>query len=320
MKKFLPIILIIWIFIRYPLAQAQTPSVNQAPNNVGHYMDRVLERTNIASEAASLVLEANQYRHSAMEALKVGNKDEARKLFRQSAEVVASALSERDERREDPFLREYLSELTSELVKLDTAIKQDIVLPTDLNFSHQLITEFSNYYQGRGRKQVAVSLTRFSQYEQMMKETFQKEGVPEWLLAVGLVESGYSRTAQSPKQALGIWQFIPATANRYGLQITELIDERQDPKKSTSAAAKYLRDLYVLFGDWTLALAAYNAGEERIAKIIRRTGIRNFWVMVDKGLLPKETANYVPAVLASSKLMNSNKNIKLGDNRNVYSN
>jgi len=313
-KKFL---LITWFFICCSFVQAQTPSVNQAPNpNVGGYMDRVLERAIVASEAANIVLAANQYRNSATEALKAGNKDEARNLFRQAVEVVASALPERDERREDPLLRKYLAELTSELLKLDTITKQDVSLTKDLDFSHPLVAEFSSYYQGRGQKHFSISLTRFSQYKHMMKETFQKEGVPEWLLAVGLVESGYNQLAQSPKQALGIWQFIPATANRYGLQTTDLIDERQDPKKSTRAAAQYLRDLYALFGDWTLALAAYNAGEERIAKIIRRTGIRNFWVMVYKGLLPKETANYVPAVLASSKLMNFNS-FSRGDDKNV---
>jgi hypothetical protein len=316
MKKCLPIILFL---ICCSFVQAQTPPVNQAASpttNVGHHLDRVLKQATLASEAASLVLAANEYRQAATEALKAGNKDEARKLFRQSAEVVASALPERDEKREDPFLREYLTELTSELLKLDTTTKQNTALATSLSFSHPSIAAFTSYYQGRGQKHFSVSLTRFSQYEQMMREIFQKEGVPEWLLAVGLVESGYNPLAQSPKQALGIWQFIPATANRYGLKTTELIDERQDSRKSTRAAAQYLRDLYALFGDWMLALAAYNAGEERIAKIIRRTGIRDFWLMVDKGLLPQETASYVPAVLASSQLMHS-KDFKTGDDKNV---
>jgi membrane-bound lytic murein transglycosylase D len=91
--------------------------------------------------------------------------------------------------------------------------------------------------------------------------------------------------------------------DRYGLRRTAWSDERDSPEKSTRAAARYLRDLHALFGDWLLALAAYNWGESRVAIVIHRTGIRDFWTMADRGLLPKETANYVPSVLAASRLL-----------------
>jgi hypothetical protein len=137
----------------------------------------------------------------------------------------------------------------------------------------------------------------------MMAQVFRQEGVPEWLLGVGFVESTYNSGAHSPKEAHGIWQFMPGTGDRYGLKRTAWTDERSSPEKSTRAAARYLRDLHALFGDWLLALAAYNWGEGRVAKVIHRTGIRDFWALADRGLLPQETTNYVPSVLAASYLL-----------------
>jgi Transglycosylase SLT domain len=140
----------------------------------------------------------------------------------------------------------------------------------------------------------------------MMAQVFREEGVPEWLLGVGFVESTYNTGAHSPKAAHGIWQFIPGTGDRYGLKRTAWTDERGNPEKSTRAAARYLRDLHALFGDWLLAVAAYNTGENRVAKVMHRTGIRDFWSLADRGLLPQETINYVPSVLAASQLLFGN--------------
>jgi membrane-bound lytic murein transglycosylase D len=133
----------------------------------------------------------------------------------------------------------------------------------------------------------------------MMRKVFREEGVPEDLIFVGLVESAYNPYARSVAGATGIWQFVRGTGRRYGLKQAGVIDERHDPEKSTRAAARYLQDLYGMFGDWHMALAAYNAGEYRVLKVIEKTGIKDFWHMSRRGLLPRETINYVPAVLAA---------------------
>jgi hypothetical protein len=128
---------------------------------------------------------------------------------------------------------------------------------------------------------------------------FVEEGVPLELLVVAGVESGFNPQAVSPKGARGAWQLMPATAERFGLRVDGLVDERTHPQRSTRVAARYLRELYEQFGDWLLALAAYNAGEGRVAKAVERGGTRDFWQLAQQRLLPEETRRYVPAVLRS---------------------
>lgn len=129
------------------------------------------------------------------------------------------------------------------------------------------------------------------------RKIFEEAGVPVELLAVAGVESGFNPHARSPKGALGVWQFMPATARRYGLRVNETIDDRLNPELETHAAVRYLRDLHLKFGDWILALAAYDAGEDRVQTAIERSGITDFWILKQQHLLSKETRNYVPAVL-----------------------
>jgi len=131
----------------------------------------------------------------------------------------------------------------------------------------------------------------------VMERVLHEEGLPNSFLAVAKVESGFNRFALSPKNARGLWQFIPETARRFGLRVDSRADERVDPEKSTRAAARYLKELHQRFGDWKLALAGYNAGEQRVERAIERSGSREFGRLAP--LLPAETRQYVPAVMAA---------------------
>ena len=125
---------------------------------------------------------------------------------------------------------------------------------------------------------------------------FREEGLPIELLTVARVESNFDPLALSPKGARGLWQFMPATARRYGLRVDALRDDRLDGEKSTRAAARYLGDLYAQFKNWPLTLAAYNAGEDRVQRAIERAGSADFWALSHARQLPRETRAYVPSI------------------------
>jgi membrane-bound lytic murein transglycosylase D len=143
------------------------------------------------------------------------------------------------------------------------------------------------------------ALDRGSKYLPRIARILIEEGVPSELAYLPIVESGFSIHAVSHAGAVGPWQFIRGTGQRYGLRIDGYVDERRDPEKATRAAARYLRDLYERFGDWHLALAGYNSGEGNIERIQEWKGCENFWEMSDRGYLPNETSEFVPRFLAA---------------------
>lgn len=132
------------------------------------------------------------------------------------------------------------------------------------------------------------------------RKVFEGQGVPTELLSVAAVESGFNPKAASPAGARGMWQFMKSTARIYGLKVGKRQDERLDPNLSTVAAAKHLRDLFVSFQDWHLALAAYNAGSGAVNKVMVREGESDFWELARNGNLPRETRKFVPRVIALS--------------------
>lgn len=138
---------------------------------------------------------------------------------------------------------------------------------------------------------------------------FREEGLPLELLSIAKVESNFNPLALSPKGARGLWQFMPATARRYGLRVDVLRDDRLDGGKSTRAAARYLRDLHMQFKDWPLALAAYNAGEDAVQRAIQRTGDTNFWTLSSARQLPRETRLYVPSILRAIESQGNSSNV-----------
>jgi membrane-bound lytic murein transglycosylase D len=163
-----------------------------------------------------------------------------------------------------------------------------------------------DFLQNRNKDKTELWLERSGKYTPMIREQLRARGMPEDLIYLAFIESGYSTKARSHAAAVGLWQFIAETGKRYGLEVNGYVDERRDPIESTDAALDYLQELYDRFGSWYLAAAAYNTGENRVARIMRqRTGSergadQDFWKIA--GLLPRETRNYVPLMLAAGHI------------------
>lgn len=165
---------------------------------------------------------------------------------------------------------------------------------------NKLVDQWIKYFTGRGRKYMHIYLERSARYIPMMKATFRERGMPDDLAYIAMIESGFSPTAFSHASAVGYWQFIRSTGKRYNLRIDTFVDERRDPILSTQSAATYLDSLYSLFGDWHLALAAYNVGEGRVQRAVMKYRTRNFWELASKRrALPRETDNYIPKYIAA---------------------
>ncbi|HEY6466183.1 MAG TPA: LysM peptidoglycan-binding domain-containing protein, partial [Candidatus Acidoferrales bacterium] len=174
------------------------------------------------------------------------------------------------------------------------SVKHD--LPLTVNAS--VLQYLSFFTTTKGRAIVEHGLDRESQYDTMIRRVLRQEGVPEDLVYLAQAESAFLPDALSRVGARGIWQFMPYRGEEYGLERNYWIDERSDPEQATRAAARHMRDLYGMFGDWYLVMAAYNSGPLNVTRAIERTGYADFWELQKRGALPKQTQNYVPIIVA----------------------
>jgi membrane-bound lytic murein transglycosylase D len=170
-----------------------------------------------------------------------------------------------------------------------------------------LVEKWLDYFQNRGRKYYAAYLERSGRYVPMMKRILRENGLPEDIIYLAMIESGFRPSAKSRAKAVGTWQFMKGTGKLYGLRTSFWIDERRDPEKSTIAAAQHLKDLYDEFNSWPLAFAGYNAGRGKITKAIRKYSTEDFWEMSRSRnrYLRSETKNYVPKMIAAALIAKS---------------
>jgi membrane-bound lytic murein transglycosylase D len=179
----------------------------------------------------------------------------------------------------------------------DSAYVKPYNIPMILNDS---VENHMEYFKTRGRDIFQLWLDRSARYIPVMKSIFKEKNLPEDLVYVAMIESGFNPYAVSWCRAVGPWQFMPATGKLYGLKIDWWIDERKDPIKSTNAAAEHLKDLHNLFGSWPLALASYNAGAGKVQRAVLRTRSDDFWDLKASRYIRSETKNYVPKFMAAT--------------------
>jgi membrane-bound lytic murein transglycosylase D len=170
-------------------------------------------------------------------------------------------------------------------------------VPIVLNAS---VESHLDYFNTKGRDRFLLWLNRSGRYVPLMTQIFRENGLPEDLVFVSLIESGFNPYAYSRSRAVGAWQFMNGTGRKYGLRIDSYIDERRDVVKATHAAAAYLKDLYAMFNSWPLALASYNGGEGRVGRAMKRTNAEDFWELRTTHHLHPETRNYVPKFMAAT--------------------
>ncbi len=210
-----------------------------------------------------------------------------------------------DAASEPVFQKAPLEEIPQLTFRVDPALKHKVLeevratasqLPLVVN---DAVLSYIQYFSSeRGRKIVSNGLRRAGRYRPLIRRILDEEGLPPELIHLAQAESGFQPRAVSRKRATGMWQFVRTRGHEYGLTQSPYADDRLDPEKATRAAARHLRDLYDRFGNWFLAMAAYNAGPGLVERAVERTGYADFWELRRRNVLPKETANYVPIVLA----------------------
>lgn len=189
----------------------------------------------------------------------------------------------------------------SESLSLADAEDQNPIFDIPMTYNHR-VQFWIRHFQTSGRHDFQKWLARSSRYSPFILKELERSGLPKDIIFTAMVESGFSPSVQSPAAAVGLWQFIKPTAERYGLTVNWWLDERRNYVKSTAAAIKYKKSLYSMFGSWYLVSASYNCGEQKIVNLVKKYGTNNFWDLVQLGVLPKETSDYVPKILAATMI------------------
>jgi len=226
------------------------------------------------------------------------------------AEAEAVAPPPGEEQAEEPVARtepepEQTVDLEiKELEELGDWSKRPETAPEKITYDFPVVITpqvefYLDFFQNRQRATFRRWLARSGRYLPLIRQELRAAGLPLDLAYLPMIESGYTLTAYSKARAVGLWQFIRPTARHFGLTVNEYLDERRDPVKSTKAAIRYLSELYEQFGSWHLAVAAYNAGEGKILKAIKRYRTKDFWQIAEKRYLRLETKRYVPKLIAA---------------------
>ena len=316
-------------------------------NDTPDQVQRALAAAPRQAEAESLVAKARMHLDSGKRFYQQGDVDNARQEFDAAVDVLMSAPDNLPDRSRlestldqiaDTIYRydleglgggsSQLSEVVYDKSPLDGIL--DMTFPTDPNLrpkvkeeieatvsqlplqENDAVLSYVHYFSTeRGHKVLVGGLRRSGRYRPLVQRILDDEGVPQELIYLAQIESGFLPRARSNKKAVGMWQFVQFRGQQYGLMQSPGTDDRLDPERATRAAAHHLHDLYATFGDWYLALAAYNCGPFCVQRAVERTGYADFWELRRLNALPKETANYVPLILAATIMSKNPKDYDL---------
>ena len=309
------------------------PEINPFVNQMPPYLLTSLQLTDRASRADLSIQRANQAFQRGKQAYQSNDIPTARREFDSAIDLLLDAFDQDPSNRQE--LDNKLDDMTDAIHRFDlagmgaSAIVDngkfekapledilDMTFPVDPKLKDKVreqvaatvsqlpltvndtVLGYINYFMNHGHKTIVNAIQRSGRYRPMIQRVLDEEGVPQELIHLAQAESGFIPRAMSRKAAGGMWQFVKFRGNQYGLHQTPLTDDRMDPEMATRAAAHHLHDLYSEFGDWYLAIAAYNCGPVVVEGAVARTGFADFWELRSRGVLPAETTNYVPIILA----------------------